>query len=137
MDVVADVVERLALSQSHPNEGGVEHVAPAEHEFSVELCVVLLAAIQRMQSPGSIFGFAGVKTSPPLPNRTVGIRGAARCAQAAGIPPSVQFVVTHSFTARAGENAANAVVARARSAMTRGCGTNTRTTLQAGNVKGT
>jgi hypothetical protein len=120
----------LALSQSHPADGGVEHVAPAEHEFSVELCVVLLADIQRMQSPGSIFGFAGVKTSPPLPNKTVGVRGAARCAQAAGVPPIVQFDVTHSFTASAGQIGAGTVTARARSAMTRGCSTDTRTTLR-------
>jgi hypothetical protein len=96
----------LAVSHAHPGEGGTLQAEVAVQVFSVELCVTLVD-LQTMQSPGSIRGFAGVKTRPPLPNRTVGVRGAARFAHWIGVPLNEQLVVMQSFTANDGAKAAS------------------------------
>ena len=105
------MLDTLAVSHSQPGEGATLQTELAVQVFPDELCVTLVD-LQMMQSPGSILGFAGVKTRPPVPMSTVGVRGAARFAQAAGVPPNVQFDVTQSFTANAGASADNAVAAR-------------------------
>jgi hypothetical protein len=68
------------------------------------------------QSPGSILGLAGTKTRlTPLPIRTVGVRGAARFRQTAGVPPSTQLGVMQATCAEAGADAAVAAAAMKRS----------------------
>jgi hypothetical protein len=110
------VAELDTLAVSHPQStgGGVSQSDVSVHGFSDELCVTV-AALQMMQSPGSIFGFAGRKTRLiPFPIKTVGVRGTARFKHAAGVPARVQLPVMQAVCADAGENPAQAATARAR-----------------------
>jgi hypothetical protein len=84
------------------------------HALPEELCVIV-AARQRMQSPGSILGFAGTNIRlTPLPIKTVGVLGDARLTHAAGVAPNAQLGVMQAVCADAGAESAIPAVARAK-----------------------
>jgi hypothetical protein len=114
---VAETLETLAVSHWHAGGDGTLHKVPVGHAFPDELCV-LVADRQMMQSPGSIFGFGGTKTRlTPFPIWTVGVRGAARFAQAAGVAPNAQLGVMQVWADAGLERACHAIAETMRTRM--------------------
>jgi hypothetical protein len=104
----------LAVSHSHTGGAGEPQSGSWVQDCPDELCV-LDAALQMMQSPGSIFGFDGMKICcSPLPSWTVGVRGVARLRHTAGVVPDAQFGVMQSVCADAGAPTTKSVTATPR-----------------------
>jgi hypothetical protein len=91
-----DKESRLPLSHWQAGGETAPHVKSSGHAAPEEPWADV-TDIHRMQSPGSIFGFAGRNVSvPAFPIKTVGVWGAALSLQMSGTSPYLQFGVTHA-----------------------------------------